>query len=56
MTDPERTIPPMDRYKKAETAFDKAWSAIGASPWTLAAFVLYSIGLVAFGFWAALKP
>lgn len=57
MTDEsEKTIPPAERYRRAEMAFDRAWSAIGASPWTLAAFVIWTVLMVLAGMWIGAKP
>ena len=56
MSDPEKTIQLAERYRHAEDAFDKAWSAIGASPWTLAAFVAWTVLMVLAGMWIAQAP
>ena len=57
MTDEsEKTIPPAERYRRAEMAFDRAWSAIGASPWTLGAFVIWTVLMVLAGMWIGAKP
>lgn len=44
------------RYLLAEIQFDKLWAGIGSSPLTLAIFVAWTLAMVAFGFWAGLKP
>ena len=56
MSDPEKTIPPMERYRRAETWFDPLWAAIGSSPVTLAAFVIYTVLMVLAGMWIGGKP
>ena len=55
------TLPPVKtkwqrRYKVAEEAFDIALAGLLHSPWSLSLFVIYSIALVAFGFWCGLRP
>ena len=51
MTDPEKTLPPAERYREAEGWFDDVVSTLVRSPWTLAAFIAWSVGLMVFGFW-----
>lgn len=55
--DPEQTQPNLrERYRLLEGKFDPIWAAIGASNWTLAAFIIWTIAAVAFGFWVGLSP
>ena len=55
--DPEATDTKWKRrYQGAEMWFDDASALLVRSPWSLALFVVYSIALVAFGFWCGLKP
>ena len=57
MTDPETTDTNWKaKYAKFEGKFDPLWAAIGASHWTLAAFLIWTVACVAFGFWAGHKP
>jgi hypothetical protein len=60
MTDPEKTIPPAEKaaaaYKEAEGWFDDVAEVLLKSPLTLAAFVIWTIAALAFGFWAGLSP
>lgn len=47
----EDTHPNLRRYRKAEGRFDRLMAPIVASPVTLAMFVAWTLGCVAFGFW-----
>ena len=49
MSDPEKTIPPAARYKEAEGWFDDVLTVLLRSPFTLAAFVLWTLVMVALG-------
>lgn len=53
MADTDDTQPNLrERYKRLEGKFDPIWVALGASNWTLAAFLIWTIATTAFGFWA----
>ena len=54
--DPDKTDPNLQRYLRAEGRFDRLIAPIVDSPLTLAAFVVWALAAVAFGFWVGLKP
>lgn len=39
------------RYEEAEDWFDDVMAAVLASPWTLGAFIVWTLAAVGFGWW-----
>jgi len=53
MNDPDKTDPNLQRYLSADGWFDRHIAPLVASPLTLAAFAVWTVGCVVFGFWLA---
>ena len=51
MSDPEKTIPPMERYLRADGWLDRHLTPLVASPATLAVLIVWTVACVGFGFW-----
>lgn len=52
--DPEKTLPPSKAsaaYKEAELWVDAVMYTLLRSPITLGLFIVYTVGMVALGFW-----
>ena len=52
-TDPERTLPPSERYKVAEGWFDDVLATLLRSPFTLAAFIAWTVAMMVLGAWVS---